>query len=98
MYAPETENEAVVFKLAAFAKVTAPGPLTLLQLTVRTLPVGSPSSEADPERDAVAGNAIIWSRPALTTGALFEIVDGLTTTTTSSIVDRAPSLAVSRSV
>jgi len=88
----------VVFSDDALLNVTAAGPETELHEKLIVLPAGSPSSVAVPARFAAAGNVIIWSGPALTTGGLFVPDGGSTVTTMSSLRDRAPSLAVSRSV
>ena len=81
-YVPLVEKLAVVARWDAFAKVTVPGPLTLLQVVVTTPGgFGSPSSVTVPERDADEGNVIVWSIPAFTTGGLFMgFGDGLTAT------------------
>src|SRR5262249_54360454 len=63
-------------------KVTVPGPLTLLQATVRWLPAGNPSSVAVPFNVAVFGSVMVRSGPALTTGAWF---CGITVTVASAI-------------
>ena len=67
-YAPAWLNVAVVARLAAFANVTVPGPLTLLHVVVNVLPAGNPSSLAVPLSDALAGNVIVWFAPAFTVG------------------------------
>jgi hypothetical protein len=59
VYVPAIENDAVVLRAAAFPNVTVPGPLTLLQDLVSVLPVGRPSSVAEPARVAVAGNVMV---------------------------------------
>lgn len=55
----------------AAPKVTAPGPLTWLQVVVKLGGVGKPSSLTVPSRFALAGAVIVWSNPAFTTGAVF---------------------------
>ena len=53
------ENVAVVDAAFGFAKVAVPGPLTVLQATVRVEPGGSPSSVTVPLRVAAAGSVIV---------------------------------------
>ena len=67
-YVPALENVAVVAHSFGCAKVTVPGPLTLLHVPIGS-PPGSPSSLTVPESDACAGSVMVWSGPALTTGA-----------------------------
>jgi hypothetical protein len=69
VYVPVDVNVALAFNEFAFTKTTVPGPLTLLQLTDRVLPFGSPSSVAFPIRFAPAGKTIDMSLPAFTDGA-----------------------------
>ena len=77
--------------------MTVPGPLTLDQVVVTVAGgFGFPSSVTVPFRLAVAGKVMVWSGPALTTGAVLGAV--LTVMTMSSLADSALSLAVSRSV
>jgi hypothetical protein len=59
VYTPAVENVAVVPRAAAFPNVTEPGPLTALQDLVSVLPVGNPSSVAEPARVADAGNVMV---------------------------------------
>jgi hypothetical protein len=91
--------EKVTEVLAAFgsANVAVPGPLTSLQLTV-TVPggLGNPSSVMVPLNVALDGSVIVWSTPAFTAGTWLLVVDGLTTTAMSSLLETALSLAVSR--
>ena len=47
-YVPSTLNCAVVTGEAAFAKVTVPGPETLVHVVTSVLPNGKPSSVAVP--------------------------------------------------
>jgi hypothetical protein len=98
VYDPAAENVAVVAALDAEPNVTVPGPLTFVQLTVKVLPLGNPSSLAVPARMAVADRLIVWFGPAFTTGAWFVGEAGFTEITTSALVTRALSLAVSRRV
>ncbi len=75
-----------------------PGPLTEDQVVVTLAGgLGSPSSVAVPAKLTAAGSVMVWSGPAFTTGALF-VGAALTVTTTSSVDERAPSLAVRRIV
>ena len=57
-YVPTTENVAVVRNELGLPNLTVPGPLTKLQVAV-SLPRGSPSSVAVPDRFAEAGNVIV---------------------------------------
>ena len=60
VYVPAEGKLAVVVSDVALPNVTAPvGPLTLLQSFVRALPVGSPSSLADPSRFAPADSVVV---------------------------------------
>jgi hypothetical protein len=59
VYVPAIENDAVVLRDVAFPNVTVPGPPTVLQDLVSVLPVGNPSSVAEPARVAVAGNVMV---------------------------------------
>jgi hypothetical protein len=59
----------VVVAEPGLAKVAVPGPLTVSQVVVTVLPVGSPSSETLPLSVAAAGSVTAWSAPAFTTGA-----------------------------
>ena len=97
-YVPAVDITAEALSELALTKTTVPGPLTFVQLTEIVLPVGSPSSVAVPDNEGPAGKVIVWSGPALTTGALFEAADALTTTIMSSDVVSFPSLAVSLNV
>ena len=55
-YTPAAENDAVVDNELAFPNVVVPGPDTLDQVTVTAAGgFGNPSSEAVPDRAAVAG-------------------------------------------
>ena len=72
---------------AGFANVTAPGPLTLLQVVWT-----GPSSVTVPSSVAAAGRVTVRSGPAPTCGVCCTVM------TTSSKALRALSLAVSRSV
>ena len=76
-YVPALENVAVVASSCENAKVTVPGPLTWLHVEIGS-PPGRPSSVMVPESDACAGNVIVWSGPALTTGARLTTAAGLT--------------------
>jgi hypothetical protein len=107
VYVPAIENVAVVLRDVAFPNVTVPGPLTVLQDLVSVLPVGNPSSVAEPDNvvdagcvtvDADTGNVMVWSGPAFTTGFVLVCPTGFTVMMTSSDDDNAPSLAVSRNV
>ena len=82
--------------LAAFWKVTLPGPLVTVHVVVTTAPVGRPSSLTEPASAAPAGSAIVCDGPALTTGARFTGGAALTTITTSSEARNSPWNAVSR--
>ena len=69
-YVPDKENVAVVFSDVAAENVTVPGPLTLVQAYVSVAGgLGKPSSDAVPVKFAEVGNVIVWSAPALATGA-----------------------------
>src|SRR6266545_97760 len=57
-YAPATEKLAVVVGEVVSPKVTTPGPLILVQATVRVGGLGSPSSVTDPFKSAWAGNVM----------------------------------------
>ena len=59
VYIPGAEKFAVEFRPAALLKVTVPGPLTVLQDLVSVLPVGKPSSVAEPASVADAGKVIV---------------------------------------
>src|SRR2546422_3546600 len=76
-YVPVLENVAVVAHSFGCAKLTVPGPLTLLHVAMGS-PPGSPSSLAVPKSDACAGSVMVWSGPALTTGARLTTGAGLT--------------------
>jgi hypothetical protein len=86
---------AVVEAAAGFAKVTVPGPETLVHAAV-TAPggLGRPSSLAEPASVAAAGIVTSRSGPASAVGAWFP---ALTTTVTSSEAVSVESSAVSRS-
>src|SRR5215207_10027810 len=86
-YVPPLVNDAVVTGELLSAKVTVPGPLTTLQETTGVTPAGKPSSVTEPARLAVAGNVMVRSGPALTSGAL---LSGLTTVTVKLCVSNAP--------
>ncbi len=91
---PATEKLAVVSTNVALPKVTVPGPLIWVHVVVTTPGgLGKPSSVTVPSSAALAGRAIVWSAPALTTGAWFA---GCTVTVTSSNALSALSFAVSR--
>jgi hypothetical protein len=100
VYVPGNVNEAVVLRELLFTNATVPGPLTLLQATLRVLPPGKPSSLAVPERVAALGYVIVWLVPAFTMGAVFVVVTTgvglLTVMTTSEVEVSAVSLAVRR--
>jgi len=69
-YVPEALKLAGVLARWRLVKLTVPGPLISLQLTLRVFPAGgNPSSVTDPSKLAAAGNVMAWSGPALTTGA-----------------------------
>ncbi len=69
-YVPAAEKLAVVSTAAALPNVTVPGPLTCVQAVVTVAGgVGNPSSVTVPSSVATAGRVIVWSGPALTTGA-----------------------------
>jgi hypothetical protein len=71
-YAPGAENDAVVDNADAFPNVTVPGPDTRDHVVVTAAGgFGRPSSDADPDNDAVAGNVTVSSAPALTVGGWF---------------------------
>jgi hypothetical protein len=55
---PGVENVAVVASSLGCAKVTTPGPLTLLHV-VSTSPPGRPSSVAVPASDDAAGSVTV---------------------------------------
>ena len=59
VYTPADENAAVELRAAALPNVTVPGPLTVLQDLVSVLPVGQPSSVAEPARVTEAGNVMV---------------------------------------
>ena len=86
--------KAAVVALSGLVKLTVPGPLILDQLIEALLPRGQPSSATVPLRAAFDGKVMLWSAPALTTGAWFS---GSTTMTRSSLVASCESLAVKRS-
>src|SRR5262249_36955950 len=93
-YVPDVENVAVVVSALGLPNVTVLGPLTFDHVVCR-VPLGNPSSDAVPERFAVAGRVIVCAVPAFTTGALF--VPELTAViVTSDVDDSAVSLPVSR--
>ena len=91
---PAMLKVAVVLSALALAKVTVPGPLTLLHDEVTVAPAGLPSSDTLPLSEALAGRVIVWSAPALTTGARLA---ASTVTVTSSLAFSSESSAVSRS-
>lgn len=97
-YVPAIEKFAEELSAVALLNVTVPGPLTLLHDLVSVLPVGRPSSVADPASVTPFGNVTVESGPALTTGATFVGTTGLTVITTSSEAVNVPSLAVSLNV
>ena len=69
-YVPAAEKLAVVSTAAALPNVTVPGPLTSVQVVVTVAGgFGKPSSVTVPSSVAAAGKVIVWSGPALTTGA-----------------------------
>src|SRR5947209_2515132 len=68
-YPPDAEKLAVVFRALTLPNVTVPGPLTFDQVFVSVLPAGKPSSVAVPFKLADDGKVMVWSTPALTTGA-----------------------------
>jgi hypothetical protein len=74
------ENVAVVLRAAGLAKVTVPGPLTILQFIVR-VQASRQKSVAVPERITLKGNVIVWSGPALTIGGLADPVGTKRTST-----------------
>jgi len=55
---PAVENVAVVLSAAALPKVTVPGPLAMLQLTV-TVQLGRQGSVTVPDRLALEGRLIV---------------------------------------
>ena len=57
LFAEISQRVAVVSTAAASPKVTAPGPLTLLQVVVTTPGAGSPSSVTVPSSSALSGQA-----------------------------------------
>src|SRR5262249_44962016 len=94
-YVPATVNVAVVESAFAFWKLTVPGPLPLLQVSV-TVPggLGFPSSNTVPVSTAPPGSVMVWLGPASTSGA--EFGTGSTVICTESVVASAPSFAVRR--
>jgi hypothetical protein len=58
VYVPAAGKVAVVVNADGFPKVTVPGPLTALQDFVIELPVGKPSSVAEPDIVADEGNVM----------------------------------------
>src|SRR2546425_10796 len=67
-YVPVAPNRAEVTVTCALANVTEPGPLNVVQVEVRLLPMGSPSSPALPLSCACCDNRIVWSAPAFAVG------------------------------
>ena len=65
---PAVLKVAVVSTALGLAKVVMPGPLVWVQVVV-TLVVGLPSSVTVASRVAPWGRVMLWSVPALTTGA-----------------------------
>src|SRR5687768_14712366 len=88
-------NVAALTGAVGSAKETVPGPLTLVHSEVTVLPAGQPSSVTVPASVPAFGSSTVASGPALTTGAWFS---GWTMTMTSSLSERAPSVAVRRRV
>src|SRR5688572_31580583 len=77
-YSPSSEKVAEVAALSGSAKVTEPGPLTFVQMKVRVLPAGRPSSVAVPSRATVSiGSVIVWSGPASAVGGRFTSGGGM---------------------
>ena len=74
-----------------------PGPLTVDQAAVTGRPLGSPSSVTDPLSVAEFGSVTALSAPAFTAGGWLTRAGAATVTVTSSALDSAPSLPVSRS-
>ena len=75
-------------------KTTGPDPLTTDHAIVRVLPMGSPSSVADPARVTTAlpfASETDWFGPALTTGGLF---CGFTCTEVYVVAETGPFVAV----
>ena len=68
------ENEAVVSMALASVKVTMPGPLNWVQVTMTVDGSGRPSSVTVASRLALAGSTMVWSSPASTTGGSFTAV------------------------
>jgi hypothetical protein len=91
---PGALKVAVVAACAASAKVTVPGPLTLLHADCTTAPAGLPSSVTVPLRSAASGSVAVKSEPAFTFGA---VLAGSTVTLSSSLVWCCESEAVRRS-
>jgi len=86
---PPAEKAATVLAAVGSTNVTVPGPLALLQVYVNAPGgLGRPSSLAEPFTTALSVGTV-WSRPALTTGALFTVI------TTVSLPDKTLSLTVS---
>ena len=95
-YVPATLNVAIVAGLAAFTKVTVPGPLVRVHRLVTAAPVGKPSSVTVPASGAPAGNVIVWLVPVVTIGATFVGSAGFTVMVVSANALSAVSLAVKR--
>src|SRR5262245_32051337 len=91
-----SENVAVVLTALGLPNVTVPGPLPLVQATVKDPGgLGSPSSVTVAMRVAAEETGMVWSAPAYTFGATFWT--GSTVICTWSLTANAPSFAVSRS-
>ena len=93
---PAREKLAVVETALGGAKLTVPGPLTLVQLTV-SVPEGLPSSLTLPESGATCPREIDWLAPAETAGGWLTTGAALTVTVTSLVEVSSESLAASRS-
>src|SRR5262245_34750004 len=93
-YVPAVEKMARVSTSATFSNVTVPGPLTLLHVVLTSAGgIGSPSSFTVASSIASAGNVIVWSTPASTSGA---VLGGSTVIVVAPPAVSAPSKALSR--
>ena len=88
---PGSGKKAVVSSALGVVKVTVPGPLTWVHVTVG-VGAGRPSSVTVPSRSVLSGHAIIWPGPASTSGGWFS---GWTVTVSWSLAVSSPSSAVS---
>ena len=76
-YSPAVSKVAVVVVAWGLPNVTAPGPLTFVQVAVSPPPAGRPSSVAVPMRVPVfVGRVTVRSGPASTKGAWLTWVSG----------------------